>query len=228
MKRNIKTNLLVILTLCVILLSGCRQYSTILGNAPSEDKVIEAVKKACPTEQFEFDSKETTRTTPMEVTYHFHSTERDLKFDAVSSVSNLAFFREGDTPIYYKKIEVKYADAVVNSYRDDAFYATLNEVGGTSIFFHDPSEFDQMARDLVRVSDIYSPEKQYNTEEWMKEHPLHHEIAAVWVSDPANQKESEKVIMAHIEINGCITYEEVMDILQTEYDSKVSAGEIPQ
>lgn len=228
MKLKLGVIILMVAGLSAVMLSGCGDYTSVDADAPSEDRVWEEVKKECPTEQIELVSSEVTRTHPMEVTYHFRSTERELEFDAISCVDNMSFFKDGDTPIYRKEINVGYADAVVNLYHDDAFYAMLNEVNGTSIFFHNPSEFEQMAHNLVMVSDIYAPEKQFNTEEWMKEHPLHHTIAAVWVSDPENTKESDKVIMAEIEINGCITYEEVMETLQKAYDQKVSAGEIPQ
>ena len=228
MKTKLKISILMMICICAVLLSGCKQFTTIAGRAPSKNKVLLAVKKECPTEQIELVSQTRTRTLPMEVTYHFRSTERDLEFDAVSSVSNLSFFREGDTPIYCKEIEVGYADAVIDLYHDDTFYAMLGEIGGTSIFFHDPSDFEQMARDLVMVSDIYAPEKEYNTEYWMKKHPIHHTIAAMWVSDPENLKQSEKVKIADIEINGCITYEEVLETLQEAYERNVSLGNIPR
>ncbi len=224
-----KKAIIVLITgICAAMLGGCRQYTTKSGHALDKNKVLQAVRLECPTEQIELISEDISNTLPEEVTYHFRSTKRDLEFDAVSSVRNLSFFKNGDTPIYYKNIEVGYADAVAMLYKDEYFYAMLNEVGSTSIFFHHPSEFEQIAQNVVMVSDIYAPEKQFNTEEWMSEHPLHHSIAIMWVPASDNDIQNDKVKIANIEINGCITYDEVIEALKEAYDHNVANGKIPR
>ena len=110
MKIKLKIVILMTVIVWIVLLSGCKHFTTIAGTAPDEKKVLKAVNKECPTEQFELVSKTRTRTLPMEITYHFRSTERDLEFDAISTLHNLSFFKAGDTPIYYKEIEASFTD----------------------------------------------------------------------------------------------------------------------
>ena len=229
MKSNKIMKLFAAAAVFTALFCGCSQITTIFGKAPNEDKVMQEVQIQCPTEQIELISQEKSQTIPEEVVYHFGSLQRNLEFDAVSLVDDITMFQPGDTGIYSKEIEVGYVDAVMNLYRNDEYYAKLYEVcnGGTTVYFSNPSDFDQIAQNIVMLSDIYAPEKEYNTEEWMREHPLD-TICAVWVSDINNTKDADKVRTAHIDINGCITYDDVKEILQSEYNTKLNSGEIPQ
>ena len=78
-----KKAIIVLITgICAAMLGGCRQYTTKSGHALDKNKVLQAVRLECPTEQIELVSEDISNTLPEEVTYHFRSTKRDLVFAA--------------------------------------------------------------------------------------------------------------------------------------------------
>ena len=224
-KKTLKRILCILMAVSTTALTGC---SGVTGFVPGKYFVERVVEVQCPTEQIEWYDTETHLEFPGKVTYHIRSKERDLSFDAVSTLENLSMFRQGDTPIYIPTIDVGYTDAVKDIYNDTYLQAKQNiTFGGNTVYFYDESYFPQIAQDIVMLSDIYAPEREYNTDEWMDEHPIG-VIAVVWNSDMENPGKGEHVITERIYINGCLTYDEVLEEITEAYNEKLEEGDIPK
>lgn len=220
-KKSFLSLILVFAT--ALMLAGC---SGIGGSIPDEKEVKKAVSKVCPTEKLEWGDTESEQGPPEKVTYHIKSAERELSFDVVSTLDNITMFKPEDTPIYTAEIKIGYVDAVQEIYKKEYFEAeALITYGGNTVYYYDDSDFPAIAYQIVSLSDIYAPEREYNSDEWLKEHPIG-EIALVWNSDMENPENGNKVRTVVIEIDGCLTYDEVLERIQKEYDKKVKAGEI--
>lgn len=223
-----KRRIFLVLTLAVTVsmtLCGCSMVGR-FGRIPSKRAVEKKVKEFCPTEELEWTGQDKESGFPRKVTYHISSKERDLSFDAVSTLNNWTMFHEEDTPFYTRQVEVGYVEAVHDYYWDDFCGVLGSLTGHNSVFFNDESEFPAIAKYIVAASDVYAAEKQYNTEEWMKENPIG-DVALVWAQYPEDPQSGKRQRTIKIDIDGCLTYDEVLERITDAYNEKVRDGSIP-
>lgn len=170
--------------LCSFFMTGC---TTETGKIPSKSDVLKEVSEVAPTEQYELDHVDKRNTTPREAEYFFQSKERDLEFTALSTLQQISGYF-GTWPFYNKRVYVNYVECVHMLYYDE----TMQILNSSSYYSPDKNKVDwssyaarnmrfdidhysdveSVAKTLAAISDLYSAELQYNTEEWVKEYPL--------------------------------------------------------
>ena len=204
MKKYRKYGILLTTFIMLSFLTGCKtKYSSI----PSETEVMEEVKKACPNESFTLVSKEETGSSPKEVTYSFITDERQLEFEAVSTLVKAPILGDTSEYLYNGTVTDNYRESVSKIYTDDILklfkqYEYFNE-GNKGFEIEDDSHIEEIADAICQAQEIYSGELEYNTQEWMEKHPADHVIVAYMQGEKCND-------YIYFDINGISDREEII------------------
>ena len=170
---------LALVALSLVMSTSLCACKDIGDDPPSQEEVEEAVAECVPSERYHLVSMEQTGTSPQEYTYTYQSDERDLTFEAVSTLSEVML----DASIigYDDDIYVGYKDGIKEYYRQrmrDAFdgyeYRTVDEDGETfetHVYITDDTDIPAASQVIAEMNSVYTEEERYNSIEWMREHP---------------------------------------------------------
>lgn len=170
---------LVLVALAIIALTSLCACKDIDDDPPSQEEVEVAVAEDVPSERYHLVSMEQTGTSPKEYTYTYQSDERDFSFEAVSTLSEVMF--DASVVGYDDSIYVGYVDGVHELYTqrmrevvDGYEYRTVDKDGETfetHVYITDDTDIAAASRVIAAMNAVYAEEEQYNSIEWMKEHP---------------------------------------------------------
>lgn len=157
--------------LCLTSLTACK---TKYGSIPDEQEVLEKVNATIENENFELVGKEEVDSSPKKCIYTFRSTDRDLEFQATSTLE-LRKFLSDSTLDYKGVVEVNYVEAVKALYAqemiDELKKTGLYEDDREGFLIHNDEELFIVWEALYEADQIYAKEKEYNSENWMKKNP---------------------------------------------------------
>lgn len=154
--------------LAACLLTGCSDKD---GKIAGKKQVLSAVREVSPKEQHRLISVVHETEAPKKDTYTFASKERNLRFEAVSTLREI--WIDNPTGWYNQYIWVGYEEAVHRLYREKIqnILAPIPADNLGNRFCTSYEELEDIADRLCKADVVYSAEKDYNTEEWMKAHP---------------------------------------------------------
>lgn len=201
-------------------LCGCTDEN---GDIPDKAEVEQKVHKECPTERITLVSVDHEDSTPKKDTYHYASKERDLTFNAISTLQQVTIDAT-QTGWYSKSVYCSYNDAVRNYYlpQVNAIEEQTGLVRPEHYGLH-VSRFDDLAIAAKAIQDIkqvYAQESAYNTQEWIESHLKC--STTVWTYNDAEKP----VNIASISVLES-DYESALHTLQMQYARLVSEGKIP-
>ncbi len=220
--RQFKIVLMIMVFMCV--LTGCKsKYSSI----PNKEEVMEKVNEVCPTEEFELVSVEDKERNPKKTVYTFQSKERDLSFEAVSTLSQESI-DGGMLPWYYDEIYCDYERKIEDLYRD-----RVKEVYTSSSFYRDYDLHFQSYADIPKLSHaiaesnkIYQEELAYNEPEWLADRPIMYQ-RVFWTDKTFVSTNNDDVQVIVFAVDGQLSYDEIVEKLSFKYAQKIVEGLIP-
>lgn len=221
-QRLLKTILLTIVFVCV--LTGCKsKYSSI----PGKEEVIRKVKEMCPMEEIELVSVEDTERNPKRTEYTFQSKERDLSFEAVSTLRQesidggmLPWYNDEIYCDYERKVKDLYIDRVKEIYESSSFYRDYD------LYFQSYTDIPQLAHTIAESNNIYREELAYNEPEWLTDRPIMQQ-RIFWTDETFATANNDDVQVIVFAVDGQLTYDEIVETLSFRYAQKIVEGLIP-
>lgn len=220
-----------ILLLCLVSMLCLANCTT----TDSKDNVVEELKKEC-LEDFELVCTETIKERPEHIRYTFETTERNLVFTADSMIIQKGIEQE-------HIIECHYTEAVCRWYNDRIrkelrlspnFREDLPDSGENAtrpfkgnFIISSFADIEEAAKILEKCNQIYAEELQYNSKEFMKDHPAGI-IQLLWFSsakDARNISKGTFISLGHV--TGCKTYKKILFTLGRKYTQLCKDHVIP-
>jgi len=189
-------------------ISGC---SGIDGDLMSKSEVLKQVKRDVSGEKYKLvEVKHDTDKRPKEDTYYFESKDRDMSFQALSTLRPLGI--DDSTFGYGKYVYTGYADGVHALYRDD-IDETLSRLSADEdgqYYYESYLELENIIHVIVEADDIYKSEANYNSYEWMKENPVEN-IKLYYRYSDENGETKQRQMFA-VNLDGSCEYEQLYDL----------------
>lgn len=194
--------MLALVALSLVISTSLCACKDIDEDPPSQEEVEEAVAEDVPSEHYHLVGMEQTGTLPQEYTYTYQSDERDLTFEAVSTLSEVMF--DASVVGYDDDIYVGYEDGIQEYYRqrmrdvvDGYEYRTVDEDGETfetHVYITDDTDIPAASKVIAEMNSVYAEEERYNSIEWMREHPYDKVSVRLTVSEYFDVEDGDDVL----------------------------------
>lgn len=223
---NIKDNVMVkvkrillaaIVSLICFLAVGCTDID---GDLMKEKEVLKAVKEQVPSERYKFIKVEHhDELRPKEDIYYFESKDRDMSFQAVSTLVPIGL--DASTIGYSKHVNPGYAEGVHNLYIGDMekVLEVIPKNDKGQYCFTSYTELEKVLGIIAEADSIYTAEKKFNTEKWMEENPAKKVLLHFNYKDENGESKSRFTFT--ISLNGLNTYESLHDLYTYLYVKRV-------
>ncbi len=227
MKKIFKNILILfIFAICCTALTACTGKD---GKVYGKDKVLAYVKEQCPNEKYELVSVEQVASQPDNYEYTFVSKERDLTFKANSYLAAITI-DASTTGFYEKHISCDYKYQVSSLYSNQVKevlekYEHYQPNHGW-YYIDSFADIATAAQAIVAADQVYKPELEYNTPEFLKTVGLK---SVHFVHYPSRQRREDHSTWKNIGdvgTNASLTYDEVYKKLADKYAQMVVDGQI--
>lgn len=220
MKINKKMLISSLLILALLTLVGCGSAD---GPLYKKSHVLKKVSQNIPSEKYKFDRIEPVPDASVSTEiYYFKSKDRDLEFRAINTRQSV-FFESG---LYGKCLHIKYAEDVHKLYEPDIDRILTNagyDLEHNRFLIDSFNDLTYVSDALSRVDDVYKPEINYNSAEWMEKHPATNcKVSRKYISE--NGKETGLQI-GGINIDGTWDQKKIYDYLCYRYAMCIKRGE---
>jgi len=193
------------LVLLFLLLTGCGDID---GEIPGKEEVLSFMQGEVPGEHYVFDRVQSEEgALPQKDIYYFKSTDRELEFTAVSTLSAVGM---DATIAGYKPCIYSQYPAGVHSLYSEEIDAILEELPRDSQNVYCYDSYDDLARVasiIIRADEVYKQELAYNTQEWMNENPIK-TISVRYIYTGEDGKENF-VTTVYAKLNGNLDFDEI-------------------
>ncbi len=220
------------------LLGGC-SCTTVDDDAPGMLSVLAYVDDICG-EDYKMTAIDEIGERPQEVLYTFKTEERGLVFTAVSTLQPITFDATV-TSWYTKDISCDYPEAVHELYRERAAQALAEGIGfdagekfGWNGFMATSfADLEKQAEAFCKADRIYGEELEYNSPEFLQDHPLMY-VNFYWADDTHLTQDSDRMTLGSYAVDGSWSEEALYAKLSGAYaqayvDGKISDGsDIPK
>ena len=236
-KKNIMAAVCVMLAACV--LTGC---SGAKGKVAPQSEVDAKVALTVPSEAYTFFyAEEYDNELPKKVEYFYISNERELVFKGTSTLKKMYFQQSGELPFYEQSVDVDYLLQVQNLYnakalailsesplicvRETRSWSDVKETA--TVFNYDLqiekyADIDECAKVIGQLQSLYSAEQQFNTQQWVSNHPLM-KVRMLMDDDEGNTK-----LIGIVPINGLGTAEDAYRSLCIDYALMIERELLPE
>lgn len=153
--------------ICLAGLAGCTDEN---GDIPTKREVEKKVAESVTKEGYRLVDVVEEDTRPRKATYRFRSTDRDLEFEAVSTLVN--FGLDGSKSGFYTpSVSCNYVPAVRNYYADRLQpmwdQTGLTRDGKSRLWISSYEDIPTAAKAIAAASSVYGEERRYNSQDWI-------------------------------------------------------------
>lgn len=218
--KNIKRISLTI-ALCIACL-GITACTDIDGKLMKESDVLKEVKEQVPSERFKYIKVEHhDDLSPKEDIYYFESKDRDMSFQALSTLAPIGI--DASVIGYRQYLDVGYDDGVHSLYLDqiDSILNQITKDEKDNYCFTSYTELEKVIQIVAKADAVYSAEKKYNTEKWMEEHPVKN--VRLYYRYKNEEGEDKSFSMLGINLTGLESYEKMHDLYTYQYVKRMMA-----
>lgn len=159
---------------------------------------------------------------PKSDVYTYQSKERDLTFEAISTLTPVGL--DASTIGYDKVVYVEYADAVRSQYADRmaAILTDFDRDAKGNLSYHSFDDLEKIAHAIAQLNDLYKEELAYNSLEWMVQNPLCR--ISFWAERV--EKDGYNVSVFSCPIDSTYTYEDIYAFITYEHAKAAKTGKI--
>lgn len=140
------------------------------GKVASKRDAIRYVRKNI-SEKCSFVKEEVVSESPRKVIYTFQSDARGFEFEVIAERWPHGL---GDAVFYYEPTIIDYYSIQVHNYYDDRMSEVFGDLlDPDMLYFYISSteDIEKLSKAIVKASKIYAEEREYNTDEFLKEEP---------------------------------------------------------
>lgn len=204
----------------MMILTSC---GSIDDDPKNKSEVNKEVAEKVKNEKYEFVSVEHyDEERPKRDVYTYHSRERDMTFEAVSTLS--PFGLDGSTMGYHKVVYVNYEEAVHNQYADqmEEILKGFDRDQRDFLIYDSFDELEEIAQAIAQLNDMYKEELAYNPQEWLIQNPL----CKISFCYERVENDGHYISVFGIPVDGTHTYEDIYPYITYRHAEAVKVGKI--
>lgn len=222
-KRIINLTVLLVFTVMAVMVTG--GCSSIDGDIPEKSEVLNEVKKTVANEKIELVSVESysderpKKKRPKKDVYYFKSTERNMTFQAESTLKPCGI--DNAILYYIPVINVKYSEGVHELYLD-RINKVLDKIPKDEegvYFYKSYNDLKNIAHILTEANEIYKEELKYNSAKWLEDNPVTRvAIRFEWKNEKGQNE--WRVFLDEL-IDSSKSYDEIFDLISFKHTNYI-------